>query len=45
VGELRGLGAREVFDYHAADGVEQVLAVVPGGVGLLRDCVGGQTME
>ena len=26
---LRGLGASEVFDYHAADWVEQVLAVVP----------------
>src|SRR5438128_1168202 len=42
---LRGLGAREVFDYHAADWVEQVLAVVPGGVDLLLDCVGGQTMD
>jgi NADPH:quinone reductase len=42
---LRGLGAREVFDYHAADWVEQVLAVVPGGVDLLFDCVGGMTMD
>ena len=42
---LRGLGASEVFDYHAADWVEQVLAVVPGGVDLLFDCVGGQTMD
>ena len=32
---LRGLGASEVFDYHAADWVQQVLAVVPGGVDLL----------
>jgi NADPH:quinone reductase len=42
---LRGLGASEAFDYHAADWVEQVLAVVPGGVDLLLDCVGGQTMD
>jgi NADPH:quinone reductase-like Zn-dependent oxidoreductase len=34
---LRGLGASEAFDYHAADWVEQVLAVVPGGVDLLLD--------
>jgi NADPH:quinone reductase-like Zn-dependent oxidoreductase len=40
---LRGLGASEVFDYHAPDWVEQVLAVVPGGVDLVFDCVGGQT--
>ena len=42
---LRGLGASEVFDYHAADWVEQVRAVVPGGVDVLFDCVGGQTMD
>ena len=42
---LRGLGASEVFDYHAADWVEQVRAVVPGGVDVLLDCVGGQTMD
>ena len=42
---LRGLGASEVFDYHAADWVEQLVAVVPGGVDLLFDCVGGQTMD
>src|SRR5438067_10951626 len=42
---LRGLGASEVVDYHAVDWVEQVLAVVPGGVDLLLDCVGGPTME
>jgi uncharacterized protein GlcG (DUF336 family) len=42
---LRGLGASEVFDYDAADWIEQVLAVVPGGVDLLLDCVGGQTMD
>jgi NADPH:quinone reductase len=29
---LRGLGASEVFDYHAADWVQQVRAAVPGGV-------------
>jgi NADPH:quinone reductase len=42
---LRSLGASEVFDYHTAGWVEQVLAVVPGGVDLLFDCVGGQTMD
>ncbi|TMD10769.1 MAG: zinc-binding dehydrogenase, partial [Chloroflexi bacterium] len=42
---VRGLGASEVVDYHAVDWVEQVLAVVPGGVDLLLDCVGGPTME
>jgi NADPH:quinone reductase len=42
---LRGLAAGEVFDDHAADWVEQVLAVVPGGVDLLLDCVGGQSMD
>ena len=42
---LRGLGASEVFDYHAADWVPKVLAVVPGGVDLLFDCVGGQTKD
>jgi NADPH2:quinone reductase len=42
---LRGLGASEVFDYHALDWVEQVRAVVPGGVDVLFDCVGGQTMN
>jgi NADPH:quinone reductase len=40
---LRGLGVSEVFDYHAADWVQQVLAAVPGGVDVLLDCVGGQT--
>jgi NADPH:quinone reductase-like Zn-dependent oxidoreductase len=42
---LRGLGARDVFDYHAADWVQQVRAVIPGGVDLLLDCVGGPTMD
>ena len=42
---LRGLGASEVFDYHAVDWVQQLLAVVPGGVDLLLDCVGGETMD
>jgi NADPH2:quinone reductase len=32
---LRGLGASEVFDYHAADWVQQVRATVPGGVDVL----------
>ncbi|HWG14620.1 MAG TPA: NADP-dependent oxidoreductase [Streptosporangiaceae bacterium] len=40
---LRGLGASEVFDYHAADWVQQVRAAVPGGVDLLLDATGGQT--
>jgi NADPH:quinone reductase-like Zn-dependent oxidoreductase len=40
---LRGLGASEVFDYHAADWVEQVLAAAPGGVDLLFDAAGGDT--
>src|SRR5437588_7296592 len=42
---LRGLGAREVFDYHAADWVQQVRAAVPGGVDLLLDGAGGQTRD
>jgi NADPH:quinone reductase len=42
---LRGLGASEVFDYHAADWVQQVRATVPGGVDVLLDCAGGQTRD
>jgi NADPH:quinone reductase len=42
---LRGLGASEVFDYHAGDWVQQVLAVVPGGVDMLFDAAGGQTRD
>jgi NADPH:quinone reductase-like Zn-dependent oxidoreductase len=42
---LRALGASEVFDYHAADWVQQVRAAVPSGVDLLFDCVGGQTKD
>ncbi len=42
---LRSLGAREVFDYHAADWVQQVRAAVPGGVDLLFDAAGGQTRD
>jgi NADPH:quinone reductase len=42
---LRGLGAGEVFDYHAADWVQQVRAAVPGGVDLLFDAAGGQTRD
>jgi NADPH-dependent curcumin reductase CurA len=39
------LGTTEVFDYHAPDWVQQVLAVVPGGIALLLDCTGGQTKD
>jgi NADPH:quinone reductase-like Zn-dependent oxidoreductase len=42
---LRALGASEVFDYHAADWVQQVRAAVPGGVDLLFDAAGGQTRD
>jgi NADPH2:quinone reductase len=42
---LRALGASEVFDYHAADWVQQVRAAVPGGVDLLFDGAGGQTRD
>jgi NADPH:quinone reductase-like Zn-dependent oxidoreductase len=42
---LRSLGASEVFDYHAADWVQRVRAVVPGGVDLLLDGAGGQTRD
>jgi len=42
---LLGLGAGEVFDYHAGDWVQQVLAVVPGGVDVLFDAAGGQTRD
>ena len=42
---LRGLGASEVFDYHASDWVQQVLATAPGGVDLLLDAAGGQTRD
>jgi NADPH:quinone reductase len=42
---LRSLGASEVFDYHAADWVQQVRVAVPGGVDLLLDAAGGQTRD
>jgi NADPH:quinone reductase-like Zn-dependent oxidoreductase len=42
---VRSLGASEVFDYHAADWVRQVLAAAPGGVDLLMDCAGGRTRD
>ena len=42
---LRGLGASEVFDYHAGDWVQQVRDVVPGGVDVLFDGFGGQTRD
>jgi NADPH:quinone reductase len=42
---VRGLGASEVFDYHAAGWAEQARAAVPGGADLLLDCSGGETRE
>jgi NADPH:quinone reductase-like Zn-dependent oxidoreductase len=42
---LRGLGAAEVFDYHGADWVQQVLAAASGGVDVLFDAVGSQTRD
>ena len=42
---LRALGARDVFDYHAADWVDQVRAAVPGGVDVLFDGAGGDTRD
>jgi NADPH:quinone reductase-like Zn-dependent oxidoreductase len=42
---LQGLGASEVFDYHATDWVQQVRAAVPGGIDVLLDCAGGQTRD
>jgi NADPH:quinone reductase len=42
---VRSLGAADVFDYHAADWVQQVRAAVPGGVDLLFDAAGGQTRD
>jgi NADPH2:quinone reductase len=42
---LRGLGASEVFDYHADDWVQQLRAAVPGGVDLLLDGAGGHTRD
>jgi NADPH:quinone reductase-like Zn-dependent oxidoreductase len=42
---LRGLGASEVFDYHADDWVQQLLALIPGGVDVLFDAAGGHTRD
>jgi len=42
---VRSLGASDVFDYHAADWVQQVRAAVPGGVDVLFDAAGGQTRD
>jgi len=42
---VRGLGAVEVFDYHAPDWAQQVLAAVSGGVDVLFDCAGGETRD
>ena len=42
---VRGLGAVEVFDYHAPDWAQQVLAAVSSGVDVLFDCAGGETRD
>jgi NADPH2:quinone reductase len=42
---LRNLGAGDVFDYHAPDWVQQLLAAVPGGVDVLLDATGGETTD
>lgn len=42
---LLDLGASEVLDYHVADWAQQVRSVVPGGVDLLFDAIGGQTRD
>ena len=42
---LQGLGASDVFDYHAADWVQQLRAAVPGGVDVLLDAAGGHTRD
>ena len=34
-----------MFDYHAGDWVQQVLAVIPGGVDVLFDAAGGHTRD
>jgi len=40
-----GLGASQVFDYHAGDWVQQARAVTSGGADLLFDAAGGQTRD
>jgi NADPH:quinone reductase len=42
---LLSLGASQVFDYHAADWVQQVQAATSGGADLLFDAAGGQTRD
>ena len=42
---LLGLGATDVFDYHAADWVQHVRAAVPAGVDVLLDAAGGETRD
>jgi NADPH:quinone reductase len=42
---LLSLGASQVFDYHAADWVQQVKAATSGGADLLFDAAGGQTRD
>jgi NADPH:quinone reductase len=42
---MPGLGASDVFDYYARDWVQQVRALVPGGVDVLFDAAGGQTRD
>jgi len=40
-----GLGASQVFDYHAADWVQHVQAATSGGADLLFDAAGAQTRD
>jgi NADPH2:quinone reductase len=42
---VRGLGANAAFDYHDADWVEQIRALIPDGVDVLFDDVGGETRD
>jgi len=42
---LRELGAAETFDYHDSNLVDQVRAAAPGGVDVLFDAAGGDTLE
>jgi NADPH:quinone reductase len=42
---VRGLGANATFDYHDADWVEQIRALIPDGVDVLFDDFGGETRD
>jgi NADPH2:quinone reductase len=42
---VRGLGASATFDYHDAEWVQQVRAMVPDGVDVLFDDFGGETRD